>query len=59
MAIEKSGNICCNESGGEVQRVLNQKVGSKFFEPVDFASRFIFLINSKFKIHTFNNNYES
>jgi hypothetical protein len=36
-----------------------KKVGSKSYGTVDFVSRFIFLINSKFKIHTFNNYYES
>jgi hypothetical protein len=52
-----SGDIYLGD--GEVQRALNQKVGSKSSETVDFISRFILLIDSKFKIHTFNNHYES
>jgi hypothetical protein len=44
---------------GEVQSSLNQKLGSKLLRAVDFASRFILLIKSKFKIHTFNSYYES
>jgi hypothetical protein len=44
---------------GRYKRLLNQKVGSKPSEAVDFASRFVFLINCKFKIRTFNNYYES
>jgi hypothetical protein len=43
-----------NLEGGEVQRVLNQKVSSKFFEAVDFASRFVIIIESinfKFRIY--------
>jgi hypothetical protein len=34
-------------------------VSSKFFRAIDFASGFIILINSKFKIHTFNIYYKS
>jgi hypothetical protein len=37
---------------------LNKKVGSKSFVAVDFALKFIFLINLKFKIHIFYNYYE-
>jgi hypothetical protein len=44
---------------GEVQNTLKQKVSSKFFRAVDFTSRFVLSIISKFKIHTFNNYYES
>jgi hypothetical protein len=45
--------------GGEVQSPLNQNLGSKPLKAVDFASRFVLLIKSKFKIHTFNSYYES
>jgi hypothetical protein len=38
---------------------LNQKLGSKALRTVDFASRFILSIKSKFKISIFNNHYES
>jgi hypothetical protein len=44
---------------GEVQSTLNQKLGSKSSRTVNFVSRFVFLIKFKFKIHTFNNHYES
>jgi hypothetical protein len=37
---------------GEVERFLNKKVGSKPSGVIDFASRFVLLINSKFKIIT-------
>jgi hypothetical protein len=51
-------------------KIMESGVGIKGFEPkklvqikssgaVDFALRFVFLINSKFKIRTFNNYYES
>jgi hypothetical protein len=46
-------------SVGEVQTTLNKKIGLKSFRTVDFALRFIFFIKFKFKIHTFNNHYES
>jgi hypothetical protein len=43
----------------EVQSPLNQKLSSKSLRAIDFASRFVLLIKSKFKIHTFNSYYES
>jgi hypothetical protein len=43
------------ELGEEVQNPLNQKFGLKSLRAVDFASRFVLLIKSKFKIRTFNN----
>jgi hypothetical protein len=43
---------------GEVQKPLNQKVG-KSSKAVDFVSRFVLLINFKFKIYTFSDYYES
>jgi hypothetical protein len=39
---------------GEVQRLLNQKLGLKLFETVDFASRFVIItesMNFKLRIH--------
>jgi hypothetical protein len=39
---------------GEIQRSLNQKVGSKLSGAVNFASRFVMIIESinlKFKIY--------
>jgi hypothetical protein len=47
-----------NESG-EVQIILNQKIDSKLSKIIDFASRFVLLIKSKFKIRTLNNHYKS
>jgi hypothetical protein len=47
------------EEAGELQKPLNQKVCSNSSEAVDFVLRFVLLINSKFKIHTFNNYYKS
>jgi hypothetical protein len=44
---------------GEVQSILNQKISSKSSRTIDFISRFVLLIKSKFKIRTFNNHYES
>jgi hypothetical protein len=41
------------------QSNLNQKISSKPSRTVDFALRFVLLTKSKFKIHTFNNHYES
>jgi hypothetical protein len=43
----------------EIQRPLNQKLSSKPSEIVDFALRFVLLINFKFEIHIFSNYYES
>jgi hypothetical protein len=46
---------------GEVQRALNQKVGSKPSRAIDFASRFVLLINirtnakNKYIIHSIIN----
>jgi hypothetical protein len=44
---------------GEVQTTLNQKISSNLSRIIDFTSKFIFLIKSKFKVHIFNNYYES
>jgi hypothetical protein len=44
---------------GEVQSPLNQKLSSKSLRSVDFVSRFVLSIKSKFKFHTFNSYYES
>jgi hypothetical protein len=52
-------DIVIKNEGREVQRALNQKVGSKPSKALDVALRFIFLINSKCKILTFNNYYKS
>jgi hypothetical protein len=48
-----------NIGSGEIQNSLKQKIGLESSRAVDFTLRFVLLINFKFKIHTFNNHYES